>query len=103
MESHSANISASHVEAKTETKTITEWFALLSEPYRTQALKNMNPRVADVPKPDQVAAVRDGFDWSATPEGHVYWIHLHKRLRRTTPNTPVAHTRFENSDVHTMD
>jgi hypothetical protein len=102
MESHSANIPASHVEAKTETKTITEWFALLAEPYRTQALKNLDPLCANTTKRNLQDALLGSCDWEGTTEGFDYWYSVHIKICNPIMHLP-KNVPFENSDVHTMD
>jgi hypothetical protein len=55
-------------------KTVKEWFEGLPEPYRTQALENLNC-------PEHIAydmsdAIGVGFVWENTSQGHEYWLDL---------------------------
>jgi len=59
-------------------KTIVEWFVLLPEPFRTQALLNAKPNFLASSKEDSLAgALSKAFDWSYSPEGRKYWKCLH--------------------------
>lgn len=51
-------------------RTIREWFKMLPEPYRTQALKNQS---ADRIVSSMAAAIMTGFTWWNTPQGEPYW------------------------------
>lgn len=57
-------------------KTTKEWLELLNEPYRSQALKNMNPDVKNAKVINMSAALLTAFPWNHTEEGFKYWKDL---------------------------
>lgn len=59
-------------------KTAKEWLETLPEPYRSQALENLNV-VRCYPQPDyecidKSSAIENGFSWRLTIEGYDYWL-----------------------------
>jgi hypothetical protein len=56
-----------------------EWFQLLVEPYKTQALNNM---WNDAPCYSLEHAVASMCAWENTPESHEYWHNFHLSLHK---------------------
>jgi hypothetical protein len=54
-------------------KTIREWFEELPEPYRSQALINMNTGAENLITDSRAEALEMGFTWRDTVEGRGYW------------------------------
>jgi hypothetical protein len=71
-----------------ETKTIEEHLERLPEPYRSQALENLEkyPRTLGVGiviiDPPIAQVIREAFIWAQTPQGFHYWEDLFIRLRQ---------------------
>lgn len=61
-------------------KTIKEWLEELDEPYRTQALNNMDIEDSEVDAYSLCEAVGIAFYWYDSPEGHDYWDELSEQL-----------------------
>lgn len=66
-------------------KTIREWLEELPEPYRTQALENVNehdPKIIDELPSEQTAkkALSGAFVWMFTEQGERYWFDLYRTL-----------------------
>lgn len=57
-------------------KSIEQHLNELPEPYRTKALKYMEPKVVQT----QSTAIDYAFDWNKTEEGFHYWEELYTRL-----------------------
>ena len=59
-------------------KTVKEWLETLDEPYRSQALENLNMNIeyADILEPSLADALSGAFTWKGTPQGHDYWSKL---------------------------
>jgi hypothetical protein len=79
-------------------KTIKQWLELLPEPYRTQALVNMEPSKADVMQDSLHDAICRAFNWFKTPilQGYDYWNNIAIRANRGefTP-VPIQPTPLE--------
>lgn len=54
-------------------KTIREWLEELPEPYRSQALENMDIEDADIEHDNFERALCGAFLWMDSPEGWDYW------------------------------
>jgi len=62
-------------------KTIKEWLESLYEPYRTQALENMdNDGVPNSLESSLRDAIEGAFWWESSPQGHYYWKNLRDLL-----------------------
>lgn len=61
-------------------KTVKQWLEELDEPYRTQALENLNERTGNGKAESQAEALLGAFNWGDTLQGHKYWIKLRKNL-----------------------
>ena len=59
-------------------KTIREWFALLPEPFGTQALINTGDKQLAVSKVSLAKALDGAFVWEFSPQGLTYWASLHE-------------------------
>ena len=59
-----------------ESKTIKEWLETLEEPYRTQALNNLDSDTEDDIVLNLYTALSCAFVWESTLEGHGYWAKL---------------------------
>ena len=62
-----------------ETKTVEQWLQELPEPYRSQALDNMDAD-GDGEELTITSALSAAFVWQGTPQGHKYWEGLHVKL-----------------------
>ena len=60
--------------------TIAGWLNTLPEPYRTQALENMDEDGGDCEADNAVQAVNRAFWWGSSPEGYDYWNNFHQTL-----------------------
>jgi hypothetical protein len=58
-------------------KTIEQHLNELPEPYRTKALKYIEPETTQT----QSEALMDAFNWSDSKEGFHYWDKLYDRLK----------------------
>lgn len=65
--------------------TIKEFYNKYPEPYKSQALKNLYPNMANKSVSDPVDALIVGFFWKLTPEGQgfEYWESFCNRLKKT--------------------
>lgn len=64
-------------------KTIREWLEELPEPYRTQALENVNehdPQIIDTSEQTAKKALSGAFVWMFTEQGERYWFDLYRTL-----------------------
>ena len=61
-------------------KTVKEWLETLDEPYRSQALENLNPQYADILENDLIDALSGAFDWGDSPEDFEYWEDIGDRI-----------------------
>ena len=61
-------------------KTIREHLETLPEPYRSQALENIDERDQDLPEISLRGALLKGFFWYDAPQGGHYWIDVYHRL-----------------------
>ena len=61
-------------------KTVSAWLKELPEPYRSQALENVD--VPDVTAPCLSDALLRGFEWSKTPQGDTYWDSLFQKIEK---------------------
>lgn len=64
------------------TKTIKEWFEILKEPYKTQAINNTDEGILILEVGSLWDALVSAFDWEHTEEGTCYW----KKLSTTSEN-----------------
>jgi len=66
-------------------KTAREWFETFPEPYRSQALENIeNFKLHSSNKSyDKASVAIDSFDWDATSEGYYYWERFYENLLST--------------------
>lgn len=67
---------------KFEGKTIREWFEEFPEPYKSQALKNINPLHSNIIKPSKYDALYTAFKWESTSEGGEYWVDFLLTLKK---------------------
>lgn len=67
-------------------KTIREWFEELPEPYRTDALDNMEDAEKSVKSMSD--AIDYSFVWSRTEQGHDYWSSLRETYHVGYPDAP---------------
>ena len=70
-------------------KTIRAWFMELPEPYRSQALENVD--VPDVTVHCLSDALLRGFEWCKTPQGDTYWDELWQKLENGGLSVDLAH------------
>lgn len=69
-------------------KTIREWLSELPEPYKGQALANMDPLEAEKEREDITSALDLAFVWAKSPEGWGYWHAYYTELmHKPTPPT----------------
>ena len=66
-------------------KTIREWLSELPEPYRSQALENVDEKFIEYGYNKNrcksiSTAILYAFDWSLSKQGHKYWDLLHIEL-----------------------
>jgi hypothetical protein len=54
-------------------KKICSWYKTLPEPQRSEALNNLSYLLSQRKSPNLVDALRDGFHWKTSKEGHEYW------------------------------
>lgn len=54
-------------------KTVKEWLETLDEPYRSQALENLDEEYGDMIEPNLAEALWGAFVWDDTPQGNDYW------------------------------
>lgn len=66
--------------ASTANETIEQQLKKLPEPHRSQALKNMWWEYRNDISPDQLHALRTGFNWLHSPEKFDYWNDFYKSL-----------------------
>ena len=59
--------------AKVKSKTVEQWLETLPEPYRTQALSQIDPRFTGEEDVSLSEAIRLMVDWDDTAEGFTYW------------------------------
>jgi hypothetical protein len=74
-------------------KTIREWLSELSEPYRSQALENMNndkEADGDRLRDSLFSAISGAFVWSKSIEGHEYWSDFSSSLMVVKSNRKIA-------------
>lgn len=62
-------------------KTIKEYLNELPEPYKTQALKNIESIKTDCFAISLEDAILGAFLWDFSPEGHDYWQDLHDGIK----------------------
>ena len=60
--------------------TIAGWLCTLPEPYRTQALENMDEDGKDFEADSVADALHRAFWWHRSPQGYNYWNDLHETL-----------------------
>jgi hypothetical protein len=65
-------------------KPILEWFELLPEPYRSQAIENYNPEwekksVKGINGNEVADSLDCGFQFEKTPQGFKYWLAIFNR------------------------
>lgn len=63
-----------------KTKSIKQWLSELDEPYRTNALNNLEQEYADKQMSSPYYALSLAFRWDATLEGWEYWAELSQNL-----------------------
>jgi len=69
-------------------KTIKEWLEQLPEPYRKQALQNLDPAETHTLREDMSSALDIAFLWKPSPEGWRYWEELaHEYANKPKPVT----------------
>jgi len=61
-------------------KTIKDYLNELQEPYRTQALNNLDKGYEDRKVKNILIALTLAFVWDESPEKHKYWNDLYKNL-----------------------
>ena len=61
-------------------KMIKTWFKQLEEPYRTQALANIDKGVEKCYRECVEKALTSAFEWEKSPEGSDYWCALYDKL-----------------------
>jgi len=54
-------------------KPIIKWYQELPEPQRSQAIENAAPELARKEVDSLSSALRSGFPWMSSPQGHDYW------------------------------
>ncbi len=60
-----------------EKKKVHEWFELVKDDeVKTQLLSNMEFEEIDFKTESLSEAIKCGFEWSGTPEGHNYWSNI---------------------------
>ena len=59
--------------AKVKSKTVEQWLGTLPEPYRTQALSQIDPRFTGEEEVSLSEAIMLMVDWEDTAEGFTYW------------------------------
>lgn len=69
-------------------KTIREWFLMLKEPYRRQALMNTPTKSLDSMCDSLVGALIFAFDWDTSPEKLSYWEAVHDDIENYIKETP---------------
>lgn len=60
---------------------IKEQLESLPEPFRTQALMNMNNTKAHREADKKSTAISEAFSWGNTPQGSTYWGNLHNKYQ----------------------
>ena len=63
-------------------KTIEEWFNMLPEPYRTEALSNTSDYILDTTDESFDDAIYGAFKWDDTRQGHDYWLNVVTKIKR---------------------
>lgn len=65
-------------------KTPEQWFQMLREPYRSEAIANINKHYFDYKEnPNSTDdALFYSFEWRNSPQGHTYWEEIHESLGR---------------------
>ena len=62
--------------------TIQQHFKKLKPAHRDAALSNMEPKGMITPAIDIASALKRGFDWDSTPQGHAFWGDICRQLTR---------------------
>lgn len=65
-------------------KTILEFYNIYPEPYKSQALANLYPNMANKNVSDPIDALIVGFYWERTPQGQgfKYWENFCNKLKK---------------------
>lgn len=69
-------------------KTVKKWLQELPEPYRAQALENMDSDEANTKVNSQYQALDKAFVWEETPQGEDYWDSIYDKLYNGIPLIP---------------
>ena len=64
----------------TKGKKPAEWFKMLKEPYRSQAIENINSEFINLYFKSISDALGSTFTWVDTPQGHKQWIDIHESI-----------------------
>jgi len=67
-------------------KTIKQHLEILKEPYRTQALNNLDKDWKDKEYKELYLALTMAFIWENTQEGSEYWDNVHTEILLNNPN-----------------
>jgi len=57
-----------------------EWLEQLDEPYKSQAIQNMNPKNNDRLCHSKLDALTSAFDWEKSPQKHKYWYEFARTI-----------------------
>jgi hypothetical protein len=58
-----------------------EWFKQLKEPYRSQAIENINSESINLYCKSIIDALYDTFTWVDTPQGDKQWVDIHNSIK----------------------
>ena len=62
-------------------KTNAQWYLMLQEPYRMQALNNAEKEDQLGREAESLASALCAFPWDNTPQGHKYWNTVYNQAR----------------------
>lgn len=71
-------------------KTIKQWLETLPEPYRGQALANLEKEESDHIVSSDCEAVNWAFNWGESPEGFEHWYAVYRHLKHGDPLPVLA-------------